>query len=39
MEAGRKPLDLAEQKRIEVAIQKDQAGELGLWRLHLKYYR
>ncbi len=36
-EREREPLDLAE-KRIGVAIQEDQAGELGLQRLHFKYY-
>ena len=38
VEKGREPLDLAEQKRNQVVIQEDQAGELGLLQLHLKYY-
>jgi len=37
-ERERESLDLARWKRGLVAIQEDQAGELGLQRLHLKYY-
>jgi len=40
IEKGREPLDLVEVERWnQVVIQEDQAGELGLQRLHLKYYR
>ncbi len=38
VEKGIEPLDLVQWKRRQVAIQEDQAGELGLCRLHLKYY-
>ncbi len=31
------PLDLVEQKRKQVVIQEDQAGELSLQQLRLKY--
>jgi len=37
-EKGREPLDLTSRRGMIVAIQEDQAGELGLYRLHLKYY-
>ncbi len=38
VEEGREPLYLAEYERNQVVIQEDQAGELGLRQLHLKYY-
>src|SRR6266702_6328011 len=40
VEKGSKSPYISQSRRgMQVAIQEDQAGELGLQRLHLKYYR
>jgi len=39
VDRGMRPLVARDVKRRLVAIQEDQAKELGLQRLHLKYYK